>query len=101
MQTLYNEVQCSEVLLDEKDNVWGKFPSNLFVKDKTGWTKVTRLVRKERHRDLVRVKTAFGEDIIVTDNHPMIVNDNKNDTVEAANALNYKQFRTYSSLVFE
>lgn len=42
----------------------------------------------------MRVKTAFGEDVVVTDNHPMIVNkDDINDTVEAISSEGCKQFK--------
>ena len=95
MDQLYALVDMEEVLLDEKQEVYGKFPQDLQILDKDGWTTVRRLIRKKRHRDLVRVKTAFGEDLIVTDNHPLIVSDNIDDTIEAKDGaeLNGKQFK--------
>lgn len=101
LQSLYNEVQCMEVLEDEKVGVWCKYPSNLFVKDRTGWTRITRLTKKKRHRDLVRVKTAFGEDIVVTDNHPMIIADDKTSTKQAIDVAGEKQLRLDNSITFD
>lgn len=101
LQTIYNEVPCKEILTDAKDGVWCKYPTNLYVRDKEGWTKITRLTRKVRHRDLVRVKTAFGEDIIVTDNHPMIVGDDKNLTKVAIESLGEKQLRLANNIKFD
>lgn len=99
-EALYDYVASEESLLDAKAGVWAKYPKKLFVKDHAGaLTKVTRLVKKVRHRDLVRVKTSFGEDIYVTDNHPMIINDREN-TVDAANSKHHRQFRETSKSEF-
>lgn len=95
-EQLYGMVDKPEELLDEEREVYAKYPENLEIEDKDGWTIVHRLIRKRRHRDLVRVKTAFGNDIIVTDNHPMIVNDDINDTVPAEESLGQLQFRSSS-----
>lgn len=95
-EQLYDMVDKPEELLDEEREVYAKYPEGLEIEDKDGWTIVHRLIRKRRHRDLVRVKTAFGNDIIVTDNHPMIVNDNINDTVPAEESLGQLQFRSSS-----
>lgn len=88
------------ILEDEELDICCKYPVDMFVYDKDGKTRVTRLTKKLRHRDLVRVKTAFGEDIIVTDNHPMIVSDDKNDTVEAIDSLNKQQLRSRVAVQF-
>ena len=74
-ERLYELCDEDEVLLDDEKGVWGKYPRNMQIEDKNGFTTVTRLIKKKRHRDLVRVKTAFSNDIIVTDNHPMIICD--------------------------
>lgn len=101
LQTIYNEILCKEVLTNAEDGVWCKYPTNLYVRDKDGWTKITRLTRKIRHRDLVRVKTAFGEDIIVTDNHPMIIGEDKNLTKVAIESLGEKQLRLKNNIEFD
>lgn len=98
---LYDLVNYPEKLLDEKDEVYGKFPENLFIQDRDGkFTKVTRLIKKRRHRDLVRIKTEFGEDLVVTDNHPIIISDDKNDTVDAIDGEGKKQFRVTPKIEF-
>ena len=100
---LWNIVEEESVLVNEIDNVYQKRPENLYVKDKGNvFTKVSVITKKERKRDLVRVKTAFGEDVVVTDNHPMIVNkDDVNDTVEAIHSEGMAQFKTDESIVFD
>jgi ribonucleoside-triphosphate reductase len=94
LSQLYDFCEEEEVLLDEEKDVWGKYPQGLYIKDKDNVeTRVTRLVRKKRHRNLVRVKTSFGEDLVVTDNHPLIVTDNREATVDAINSLDLQQYR--------
>jgi len=74
--------------------VWAKYPQDLYIDDVNGKTKVTRLVKKNRHRDMVRVKTRFGEDLIVTDNHPMIIDkEDIENTVPAISSLGEVQFK--------
>lgn len=100
---LWDITEEDEVLVNENDNAWQKYPSNLYVKDRGNvFTKVSVITKKLRKRDLVRVKTAFGEDIIVTDNHPMIVNEHDvNDTVEAIDSINKPQFKINDTLIFD
>jgi ribonucleoside-triphosphate reductase (formate) len=98
---LYALCDSTEESLDEDNEVWAKYPVNMQIKDKNGWTGVSRLVRKKRHRPLVRVKTAFGEDIIVTDNHPMIVSDDHNATIDAVSCAGEVQFRDDNVLTFK
>lgn len=94
LSQLYDYCSEEEVLLDVDRDVWGKYPKDMFVYDRDNQlTRVTRLVRKKRHRDLVRVKTSFGEDLVVTDNHPLIVTDNREATVDAINSLDLQQYR--------
>ena len=110
----YNEVECLGSLKtlyefaaepeieQDGDGVWSKFPENLYVKDRDGsYTKVTRLTRKTRYNDMVRVKTAFGEDLIVTANHPLIVSDDKNDRINAEDALGARQLRLPCTISFK
>ena len=83
----------------EKDMVWCKNPLNMYVVDKSGLTHVTRLTRKVNTRQMVRVVTSDGHDIVVTDNHPMIVNSGRG-TVEAGKCLGEKQYTSTNSLKF-
>ena len=99
---LWEVVKCDEVMVDSENIVWQKYPKDLFVRERdNGYVKITALTKKKRHRDLVRVKTAFGEDIVVTDNHPLIINkENINDTVEAIDGAGHIQFKTDDILEF-
>lgn len=97
---LYELCEDEEDLLDSEREVYAKYPDEMYVEDNGGFTKVTRLVRKRRHRDLVRIKTSFSNDIIVTDNHPIIVNEDINDTVPADESLGKNQYRVKSLMGF-
>ncbi len=72
-EQLYAGAGDEEVLLCEADGAYAKFPSDLYVLDKDGWTRVTQLVRKAKHRPMRFIKNRGGRSVIVTDNHPMIV----------------------------
>lgn len=100
---LYQIVDEKEHLVDDENIVYQKVPWHLYVKDNEGkYTKVTKLTKKKRHRPLVRVKTAFGEDLVVTDNHPMITDiNNIENTVEAKDSLGCTQYRVGDKLSFK
>lgn len=99
-ERLYELCQEEETCLDKTKGVWGKYPKNMYVEDREGFIAVTRLIRKKRHRDLVRVNTENNNDIIVTDNHPMIVSEDIDNTVSAINSLGRMQFITTPSIEF-
>ena len=103
LDLLYSIVDEPEILVDKENEVYQKIPWNLYVKDyENKYTQVTHLTKKKRHRDLYRIKTAFGEDIVVTDNHPLIVDkDDINNTIQAVDSLNQKQFRIGYKLSFK
>lgn len=103
LDMLYDIVDEEETLVDKEKIVYQKHPWNLFIKDRNNqYTKVTTVTKKKRHRDLVRVKTAFGEDIVVTDNHPMIVDANNiENTVSAIDSLGKPQFKIDTKLTFK
>lgn len=100
LETIYRMCREREEMR-EKVDVWVKHPKDLYVQDRNGWTRVTMLTRKRRHRDLVVVKTSFGENLVVTDNHPLIVSDDISDTVEAVSAMDSQQYRCGSVLSFD
>lgn len=100
LKSLYNIVLEPEIK-QEGNDVWSKFPQDLYVEDVNGYTKVTRLTRKSRYDDLVRVKTSFGEDLIVTANHPLIKSENKEDRVEAKDSEGLSQKRLDSHIEFK
>lgn len=100
---LWDVVEEDEILVNEVDDVWQKYPKELYVKDKDNYfTHVSALTKKYRKRDLVRVKTAFGEDVVVTDNHPMIIDkDDINNTIEAIKSEGCSQFKINDKLEFD
>lgn len=99
---LYDIVKENEVLVDKHNIVYQKYPKNLYIYDKNNkWTHISHITKKKRHRDLVRIKTYFGEDLVVTDNHPMIVDiDDTDNTVEAIKSLGKKQYKTDTQFIF-
>ena len=100
---LYDLIEEPEVFLDHERIVYQKFPDNLYVYDDNDtWTQVTHVTKKKRHRDLVRVKTTFGEDIVVTDNHPLIIDkDNIDDCIDAIDSVGKRQYKTDTKYRFE
>lgn len=103
LELLYDMVNSPEILVDSDNEVYQKLPWYLFVKDKDNkYTQVTHITKKRRHKDLVRVKTAFGEDIVVTEDHPMIVDiDNINNTIPALDSLGKTQYKINTSIKFK
>jgi len=75
-QGLYEQLDNSEKILSKEDDAWGKYPKDLEVLDKDGWTKVTRLVRKKKDRKMHFIKNEGGRSVIVTEDHPMVLGDN-------------------------
>lgn len=100
-EELYELCECPEKLVDSVKQVYQKYPEGWFVLDRNGITPITVLTKKKRHRDLVCVKTQYGENLIVTDNHPMIVSDDIADTKEAVDCAGEKQFRAPFNLISE
>jgi len=75
LENLYEEICEPEILLNEKDEAFAKYPKDLYVLDKNGWTRVSRLVRKKKDREMRFIKSKQGQSIIVTDNHPFIIKE--------------------------
>lgn len=71
-EDLYDILTEPEKLLNDKDNAFAKFPENLFISDKNGFTKVTRMIKKKSVRKFHFIKGSNGCSQIVTDNHPVI-----------------------------
>ena len=104
MEDLYDLCTEPEKLLDAEKEVYGKFPVNMYIEDRSdevgaesmlsNITPVERLIKKKRHRDMVRVKTASEDSLIVTDNHPMLVNDDIDDTVDALDCRGKQQYKS-------
>lgn len=100
-ENLYNYLDIPS-FTEEEQGVYRIYPADCKVMDKDGtFVRIIALTKKERHRDLYRVKTSFGEDVIVTDNHPMIVENNAENTVEAINSIGLKQFKVPFTVAFQ
>ena len=100
-EDLYDICKETEYLVDEEKIVYCKYPKNMKIIDRDGkFTNISRLVKKKRHRDLVVVKTSNGENLIVTDNHPMIVTDDINNTVKAIQSKGFMQYRDVTNVQF-
>ena len=99
---LWDTIDEEPTLVDKDKEVYQKYPEGLFVHDKdNSWTEVTVITKKKRHRPLVHVKTAFGEDLVCTDNHPLITDiENIDNTTPAIDSLGKMQFKTGERLEF-
>lgn len=82
MERLYELCEEPEFLVDSERIVYCKKPEDMWVKDRDGFTEVKNLFKKKRHKNLVNVRTKYNS-IIVTEDHPMIVSDDFEDTVPA------------------
>jgi anaerobic ribonucleoside-triphosphate reductase len=74
-QNLYEKLNYDEDLLSEKDDAWAKYPDDLEVLDKEGWTKVKRVVKKAKNKPMRFIKNEGGRSVIVTEDHPMVLGD--------------------------
>ena len=93
LEQLYDACDVPEVLVDAENEVYQKYPQNIKIVDRDGLTNIEALTKKKRHRDLVIVKTKYGENVIVTDNHPMIISDEVTETIDAKDCLGKSQYR--------
>ena len=100
--SLFDIIEEPEVLVDADNIVYQKMPDDLYVKTTNrDFVRVTHVTKKLRHRDLYRIKTSFGEDMVVTDNHPLITGDDVNDTTPAIDSLGCKQWKCDDSIEFD
>lgn len=98
---LYSIIEEPEFLVDSENVVFQKRPDDLYVMDRNDWVRATVITKKKRHRDLYRIKTSFGEDIVVTDNHPLITDPESIDkTVSAVDSLGASQWKFTHKLDF-
>jgi len=74
-QNLYEQLQLHEELLSKHDDAWAKYPLDLQVLDKNGWTKVKRVVKKAKDKPMHFIKNEGGRSVIVTEDHPMVLGD--------------------------
>ncbi len=97
LKNLYDEIEKNEKLLSKKDKAFAKYPDNLYVLDRDGWTRVKRMVRKKKHREMQFVKSEQGRSIIVTDNHPFIVKRNDEEVEVEAKDVKEKKDSAFSA----
>ena len=71
-EELYDLIENKERLLNKKQEVFTKHPKNIYVLDRKGWTRVKKVTRKRKNREMRFIKNRGGRSVIVTDNHPMI-----------------------------
>ncbi|MBS3749503.1 MAG: ribonucleoside triphosphate reductase [Candidatus Thermoplasmatota archaeon] len=72
-QDLYEKLILYEKLLSKKDDAYAKYPDDVQVLDKNGWTNVTRVVKKAKNKSMHFVKNEGGRSVIVTEDHPMVL----------------------------
>ena len=92
---LYEEISQPEALLNKKDRAFAKYPEDIYVLDKNGWTIISRMVRKKKEREMRFIKSEQGRSIIVTDNHPFIIKRN-----EKENEVEAKELKEKEDLIF-
>jgi len=81
-ELLYDLLEEEEKTLSKRDEACAKNPKDLLVLDRDGWTKVSRVVRKKKHRPMYFVKNRGGRSVIVTDNHPMITQEKEKEACQ-------------------
>ncbi len=87
-EQLYETAEAKEELLNEKDDAWAKYPENLLVMDKDGWTDVTRLVRKAKNKHIMRfVKNRGGTERGETESATVRIKEDKLFTVDMMSRL--------------
>jgi len=72
-QDLYEKLNHYEKLLSKKDDAHAKYPDDVQVLDKNGWTNVTRVVKKAKNKSMYFIKNEGGRSVIVTEDHPMVL----------------------------
>jgi len=72
-QDLYEKIKLSEEILSIKDDAKAKYPKEIEVLDKDGWTKVYRVVKKAKQKQMHYIKNEGGRSVIVTEDHPMLL----------------------------
>jgi len=74
-QKLYENLKLQETVLSKKDDAWAKYPVDVQVLDKQGWTNVKRVVKKAKNKSMHFIKNESGRSVIVTEDHPMVLGD--------------------------
>ncbi|MDG6218496.1 MAG: ribonucleoside triphosphate reductase [Candidatus Thermoplasmatota archaeon] len=72
-QDLYEKIHYNEEILSIKDGATAKYPKGIEILDKEGWTKIHRVVKKAKQKQMHYIKNEGGRSVIVTEDHPMIL----------------------------
>lgn len=72
IEELYDMVDKKEEVIDEKAVEKNIADLSIYVKDRNGWTQVTRLVKKKHDNKFVFIKLANGMSKVVTEDHHVI-----------------------------
>jgi len=81
-EKLYELLKEEEYILDSKDSAYAKRPDDLYVLDKDGWVKVTRITKKRKDKPMRFIKNRGGRSVIVTEDHPMITENGEKPASE-------------------
>ena len=84
-EDLYDIIPEPEECLDEELDIRIKRPEEVYVLDRgTQWTRVNWLRKSRNKKPVMYVKINGIDGLIVSSNHPLIVSNDVEDTVEAA-----------------
>jgi len=89
----YEYFDVDEILVDSEKEVYQKDLTKLDVQvlDRNGWTKVTKITKKKRTKDIVILKTRHSEIIEITEDHPVIIGEDcDKDVIYASEVIPYK-----------
>jgi len=82
-ERLFNDLPEEAIPLNKADGAYAKYPSDdVYVLDKSGWTKVVQVTQKKKQRPMRFIKNRGGRSVIVTDNHPMITQEGEKEAQE-------------------
>lgn len=71
-EKLYELLEEEEYILEKRRKAFAKRPEDLYVLDKDGWVKVTRVTKKRKDKKMRFIENRGGRSVIVTEDHPMI-----------------------------
>lgn len=95
MEDAYENCPNEEIVLDEDNEVIAKYPRKWTIFDRGGnFTKVKRVLRKRRKTNLLMLQVRGSENMIVTEDHPLIISNDSENVVPAGESKGLKQYRS-------
>lgn len=82
LEDFYKQFVNNESCVNITDDVWQARTDGWLVLDKGGWTAISVVTRKKKHRQMHFIKSDVGRSVIVTDNHPMITANGEKTAAE-------------------